>query len=293
MDSNTPYPGPTDTRYGTKEAVRLFTSFFTAKTQRQIATTHAYFHPEQTYYADATLGWVFHSNEALLGVWEQYMPQWGEEAKSYPVQILGDTRGAAVVMTDTPELFGGEIRGIAIIDLTDEKIVRWVDYWDGRGFGTDTAARLRIPAEEHPGKLGADTVMPRPAPVLGAAVERLMDAIGAEDYAQLNSLLAYDATFEDFALRTKIRGSAAITRYLQRASRQLPYQNAAVVHTVGNEYGGGFEWTADNSAVPRGAATVTLDDDAQINSLSFCWDGSALDDKQITTLTTLAIEPRR
>ncbi|GAA3311153.1 hypothetical protein GCM10020295_80130 [Streptomyces cinereospinus] len=225
-------------------------------------------------------------------MWEQYMPQWGEEAKSYPVQVLGDTRGAAVVMTDTPELFGGEIRGIAIVDLTDEKIVRWVDYWDGRGFGTDTADRLRVPAEDFPEGLGAGTVEPRPVPVLGTAVERLMDAIGSDDHAQLNQLLAYDATLEDFALRTRIRGSAAITRYLQRASGRLPYQGAAVSHIVGNERGGGFEWTADGSVVARGAAAVTLDD-GKVSSLSLCWDGSALDDKQITALTTLAIEPRR
>ncbi|GAA3311156.1 hypothetical protein GCM10020295_80140 [Streptomyces cinereospinus] len=67
MDSDTPYPGPTDTRYATEEAARFFTAFFTAKTERRIDTTHACFHPDTTYYADATLGWAFPSNEALRG----------------------------------------------------------------------------------------------------------------------------------------------------------------------------------------------------------------------------------
>ena len=36
-------------------------------------------------------------------------------------------------------------------------------------------------------------------------------------------LFTYDAQFEDMALRTHIRGQAAITRYLQRALPDLPY----------------------------------------------------------------------
>ncbi|MFG3133263.1 nuclear transport factor 2 family protein [Streptomyces tendae] len=293
MDNGTPYPGPADTSNATAQAARLLTSFFTAKTLRRIEATHAHFSPEQTYYADATLGWEFPSNEALRQVWEQYMPRWGEAARSYPVQVLGDTSGAAVVMTDTPELFGGEIRGIAIVDFVDEKIMRWVDYWDGRGFGTGAADHLRVPAEDFPASLGADTVQARPAPVLGAAVEHLMPAIRSGDDGRLNELLAYDATLEDLALRTRVRGRAAVVRYLQRACGRLPYQGAVVRHVAGNEQGGGFEWTAEGEEVPRGAAALALDGDGRITSLTLCWDGSLLDDDRITALTTLAIEPRR
>jgi hypothetical protein len=220
------YPGPVDVRYASEEAVQFFTSFFTAKTRRQIEETHAHFHPDQTSYADATLGWHWSSNEELRGVWKQYMPFWAAGAKSYPVQVLGDTTGAAVLMTDTPELFGGEIRAIAIVDFVDDKVVRWVDYWDGRGFGADAVAKMA--AEVYPEGLGVDTVGPRQAPGLGAAVEQLMAVIGSGDDARLDDLLAYDATLEDFALRTKIRGRSAIGRYLGRASGRLPYQGAAV-----------------------------------------------------------------
>ena len=288
-----PYPGPVDARYATEEASRFFTSFFTAKTRRQIEETHAHFHPDQTYYADATLGWAWPSNETLRGVWKQYMPFWSSDAKSYPVQILGDTGGAAVVMTDTPELFGGEIRGIAIVDFADDKIVRWIDYWDGRGFGANAAAQLRVTADDYPDGLGADTVESRPRPALGAAVERLLAALGTDDEATLTDLLAYDATLEDFALRTKIRGRAAIGRYLKRAAGRLPYQGAAVRHIVGSEQGGGFEWTADGAVVPRGAAALTLDGDGRVSSLSLAWDGSLLDDDIIGPLCALAVEPRR
>jgi hypothetical protein len=293
MHNTTPYPGPADTRNATEEAALFFTSYFTAKTLRQVEDTHAHFSPEQTYYADATLGWEFPSNEALRQVWEQYMPRWGEAAKSYPVQILGDTSGAAVVMTDSPELFGGEIRGIAIVDLVGGKIARWVDYWDSRGFGTDAATPLRVPAGDFPHGLGTDTVQAHPAPVLSAAVEHLMPAIGSGDNGRLDELLAYDATLEDFALRTGIRGRAAVARYLQRSSGRLPYQGAVVRHVVGNEQGGGFEWTVEGGEVPRGVAALALDGDGRITSLSLCWDGALLDDSRIATLTALAVEPRR
>ena len=289
-----PYPGPPDVRKVSDETAGFFTSFFTAKTRRQIEETHVHFHPDQVYYADATLGWQWPTNELLRGMWKKYMPLWKSSARSYPVEILGDTTsGAAVVMTNTPELFGGEIRAIAIVDFLDDKIARWIDYWDGRGLGANAAAQMRTPEENFPDGFGEDTVEPRQVAALGTVVERLMAVIGSGGDARLSDLLAYDATLEDFALRSKIRGRTAIGRYLERASGRLPYQGAAVSHIVGNERGGGFEWTAHDGAVPRGAAALTVGDDGKIDSLSICWDGSLLDDEQIMSLATLAVEPRR
>ena len=290
--ATTPYPGPVDERATTTEASELFTSFFTAKTRHEIDTTHAFFHPGRTYYADATLGWRWTSNEELRGVWEQYMPQWDDNARSYPVQVLGDTSSAALVMTDTPELFGGEIRAISIVDLADDKIVRWVDYWDGRGFGAEGAAQMRVPTEDYPQGLGVDTVEQQAAPALTAVVDRLSGVLASGDAQQVDDLLAYDATLEDLALRTTVRGRTAIARYLKRAGGRLPYQGATVTHVVGADQGGGFEWTATGD-VPRGAAALTLDDAGKIASLSIVWDGSLLDDDQITALTALVVEPRR
>ena len=292
MDTQTVYPGLVDTSHASDEATSFFTSFFTAKTRHRIDETHAHFHPDQTTYIDATLGWEFPTNAAVRGVWETYMPQWGAQAKSYPLQIIGDTTGAAVVMTNTPELFGGEIRGIAIVDFADEKVIRWVDYWDGRGFGAEAVAQMSVPAENYPETLGIDNVQPRHAPELGSAVEQLMAAMDSADIDRLNDLLTYDATFEDYALRTKVRGVAAIGRYLKRSQGRLPYQDAFVRHIVGSAQGGGFEWSAAGKKVSRGATALTLDD-GKITSVSVCWDGSLIDDEQLGALTTLAVEPRR
>jgi len=53
-------------------------------------------------------------------------------------------------MTDTQELFGGEIRSLAPIDIKDGKVIRWIDYWDGRHFGAELAAKMRTPADKFP-----------------------------------------------------------------------------------------------------------------------------------------------
>jgi hypothetical protein len=217
----TPYPDIAGTSHATAAAAAFFRSFFTAKTSRDVEATHAHFHPGKTAYFDATLGWALPANADVRKMWEQYMPQWPAGAKSYPTQILGDITSAVVFVTDTPELFGGGIRTISIADLEDGKIVRLVDYWDGRGFGTELAGSLRVPADSYPHDLGASTVTSRPGPVATAARE-LSAALGAGDTDRAAELFSYDAVFEDMALRAQLRGQAAIMRYLRRALPGLP-----------------------------------------------------------------------
>ncbi len=86
-------------------------------------------------YIDAILGWPFYNHADLKAVLKQFMPKWPDTAKSYPTRVLGDMNSAVIEFTDTPELFGGEGRVYAAIDFKDGKIVRQVDYWDGRNFG--------------------------------------------------------------------------------------------------------------------------------------------------------------
>src|SRR5258708_9366216 len=175
-----PYGDMGDAWGGTAAAGAFFRSFFTAKTSKDIEATHAHFHPGKTVYFDATLGWALPANADVRKMWEQYMPQWPAGAKSYPTEILGDMTSAVVFVTDTPELFGGEIRAISIADLADGKIVRLVDYWDGRGFGAELAGSLRVPADSDPHDLGVSTVTSRPGPSATAARE-LTAASAARD----------------------------------------------------------------------------------------------------------------
>jgi ketosteroid isomerase-like protein len=285
----TPYPDIADTSHATAAAAAFFRSFFTAKTSRDIESTHAHFHPAKTVYFDATLGWALASNAEVRKMWEQYMPQWPAGAKSYPTQILGDMTSAVVFVTDTPELFGGEIRTISIADLQDGKIVRLVDYWDGRGFGAKLAASLRVPADAYPHDLGASAVTSRPGPIATAAAQ-LTAALGAGDADRAGELFSYDAVFEDMALRTQLRGQAAIGRYLRRALPGLPYARAAVRHVAGASRGGGYEWHADGQPVAAGAAALELSGDGTITKFTAVWDGSLLDDRAITALAAAAVD---
>ena len=285
----TPYPDIADTSHATAAAAAFFRSFFTAKTSRDIEATHAHFHPAKTAYFDATLGWALPANADVRKMWEQYMPQWPAGAKSYPTQILGDMTSAVVFVTDTPELFGGEIRTISVVDLEDGKIVRLVDYWDGRGFGVELAGSLRVPADSYPHDLGVSVVTSRPGLVATAARE-LSAAFAAGDADRAGELFSYDAVFEDMALRAQLRGRAAVVRYLRRALPGLPYARASVRHAAGAGRGGGYEWHADGQPVAVGAAALELSPDGTITKFTVVWDGSLLDDRAITALAAGAVD---
>ena len=81
----------------------------------------SYFSPDLASYIDATLGWDFDSYEALKDAFEQYMPNWSPPARSYATAVLSNEASALVHMTDTPELFGGELRILAAIDFAEAR----------------------------------------------------------------------------------------------------------------------------------------------------------------------------
>jgi ketosteroid isomerase-like protein len=282
-----PYPDVVDVTYATAPAADFFRSFFSAKSSKDIEGTHAHFHPAKTLYFDTTLGWAFTSNADVRKGWEQLMPTWPETAKSYPTQVLGDTTSAIVFMTDTPELFGEELRMIAVVDFEDGKIVRWADYWDGHA--SEVARTMGVPAENYPHELGADSVTDRTGPLADTA-RKITNAFAGGDAHRAGELFTYDATFEDMTLRSQIRGRAAITRYLNRALPHLPYATASIRHIVGNDVAGGYEWRADSQAVPRGAVALVLDEHGKIQRLTTVWDGSLLDDAAIRTAVACSIE---
>ena len=101
--------------------------YFRVKTSCDIEGTMSWFAPDLATYTDATLGWDVDSFEAVRAVFEQYMPTWARPARSYATAILSNEHSALIHMVDTPELFGGELRILAAVDLADGKIVRWVD----------------------------------------------------------------------------------------------------------------------------------------------------------------------
>src|SRR5215471_14848763 len=135
--------------------------------------TMSYFSPTKLTYIDATFGWIVPSWDALDTLFTQLMPSWAPSGRSYPVRILGDTTSALIFYTDTPELFGHEIRTIGSVNFEQGKIVRWVDYWDGRHFGITNVEQLRTPANQFPQDFKESTVGETALPAMCVAVANL------------------------------------------------------------------------------------------------------------------------
>jgi hypothetical protein len=294
LDRPALFPEIADTTHASPQAAELFHSYFTAKSQHDPVTTMAHFSVEKLTYIDAALGWPFGSHDALADLFRTYMPQWPESGLSYATRILGDENSALVAFTDTPELFGSEIRILAAIDLENGKIVRWVDYWDGRHFGTELAAQLRTPAEQFPTDLGEVTVTrTTAAPILDAA-NNLHTAITNQNAAAAAQLFSEDAVYEDMTLRTQILGRLAIERYLERVLTEVPYGvGSTLAHIVGGEMGGGYEWKAApayQDTVRHGITALELDANGKITRLTTVWDGAMIADEQIAALMLLSLE---
>ena len=283
-----PYPAVDLGPYATDEVRDLFHRFFTAKTAHFVDASHAFFHPDRTFYADAALGWVWPSSESLRAVWAEYMPTWPAEALSYPTRIIGDATSAMVFMTDTPELFGGEIRAIAPIDLQDGLIVRWIDYWDGRAFGSGQAAGMRTPPEQFPDLYG--NLPARTTARIDDLAASLHQAASSAKPDEVAAAFAPDGAFEDLTLRTTVRGRAAIARFFARAGETLPYgPGAQLRHVVGGAMGGGYEWQS-TGPVPRGVVALELGELGLIDRMTAIWDGSLLPDDALLSLAARAVD---
>ena len=154
-------------------------------------------------YIDAALGWPFYSKKGMTDLFEQYMPKWPQTGLSYPTRISGNTHSALVAFTDTPELFGGEIRILAAIDFKDGKIVRWIDYWDGRSFGAETAAKFRTPPDKFPTNFDYDVASDGASAKIKDVAQKLAAA-----FASPATPSAADALFSSDAVYARPRIAA-------------------------------------------------------------------------------------
>ena len=289
-----PIPGVADTTHATQRAAAFFGSFFMAKSRHDVDATMRHFSTSTLTYIDATLGWPFYTNEALKTVFAQYMPKWPATGLSYPTRILGDERSALVAFTDTPELFGSEIRILAAIDMKDGKVVRWIDYWDGRHFGAELAAKMRTPSDSFPTDFKEASVADNASATIRAVAVKLHAAFADNDATAAAALFSSDAVYEDMTLRTQVLGKLAIERYLGRALSRLPAgAGSSMLHVVGNDMGGGFEWRtapAYRSTVRRGITAIALDRDGKVSRLTTVWDGAMVPQDDVKGLMTLSIE---
>jgi hypothetical protein len=262
------------------DLTQTFDRFFTIKTSADVDGTMAFFSPDLVCYVDATLGWDLPGHDVLRSVFEQYMPNWAPPARSYATSILAGEGSALVFMTDSPELFGGELRILAAVDFDDTgKIVRWLDYWDGSAFDPELYGQLRTPAESFPTDLGEGRVPTRADARIVQASNALQAAFAAGDASRAAELLHTDVVLEDMALRARIVGRIETVRYLERVLAEVPYGRGSTLrHVIGGVAGGGYEWTAGPDAGALvGITALELGADGLVTRITTVYDSVQLD----------------
>jgi len=280
-----------DVSHASPAVAALVIATFRDKSNHDVDRMMSHYSQQQLTYTDGTLGLQFQAWPQLKALFDQLMPNWPPAARSYPTRIIGDSTSAMVLFTDTPELFGSEIRAISAIDLDDGQIIRQVDYWDARHFGTAAAAGLRVPAGQFPSAFGETKIGERAHPTIRRASDTLATAFATSNADTVTALFTEDAVFEDLTLHTQLIGHKAIAAHLRRALPILPYgQSTTVRHVVGSAQGGGYEWISGNSPVARGVIALELDQQARISRLTATWDGTLLDSAALNSLLATTIE---
>lgn len=79
-----------------------------------------------------------------------------------------------VVLTNTPELFGDEIRIFSCVNFREERVARWVDYWDSTDFDDAVFGSLARMGTDYAADFGVSSAEPEPE--VRAACEALRAA---------------------------------------------------------------------------------------------------------------------
>jgi hypothetical protein len=248
----------------------------------------SYFSTANTTYIDACLGISLPSWEAVGSTFAPVFASVPASAISYPLRIVGDAGSAAVELVDTPDFFvPQELRALSAVTFDSQgKIIRWVDYWDGRSALIQNAILSSYPADFEDSEQNAD-------PAVVQVTRKLQAAFAAGDAAAAVALMSYDVVHEDMAAHTRVRGQLQAQRYYTRALGQLPYgPGAALVHAEGSRQGGGYEWKAAPGAAPmrRGHTCVELNEAGKISRLTAIYDSSLLSYTAYQSLVGAAAE---
>jgi hypothetical protein len=122
-------------------------------------------------------------------------------------------------------------------------------------------------------------------------VAALAGALDRCDAAAAAALFTVDATVVDMTLRSAVPGRAAIERFWGRASGRLPYgAGARIRHVLGDDHGGGYEWTNPGHSAGRGITALGLASSGKISSLVTVWDGALVDDGSLKEMSALALD---
>ena len=280
------YPDVADVTHASPDVAKTLQAFFVAKSTHRAADMMTHFNKDGVLYIDASSGNSWPSWESLDKIFSGMMPKAVPAALSYPVRIYGDRHSALVAFTDTPELFGKELRVLGAVSFDDKgRIIRWIDYWDGRSSQRKTAIGPNYPADFH------DDVGNATGRIADTA-QRLQAAFAAGDAKAAAAMFSNDAVYEDMALHSQVLGRLAIERQLARVLPKAPFgPGASVAHVVGADAGGGYEWhAAPGSPQRRGNTAIELDRKGQITRLTIVYDSGLFADDAYRSAVLLSGE---
>ncbi|MDH6221906.1 hypothetical protein [Streptomyces pseudovenezuelae] len=282
---------PLDRSHTTDGVVRRLVGLYAAKSRHDVEATTSHFHRPRLTYIDAAFNGYSPSWQPYHDYFAYVMPTWPASAVSYPTRIIGDSRSAVVMFTDTPGMFGNEMRVIAAMDFVDGKVTRQIDYSDGRHYGVAAAAAYRNPTPL-PAQWGEQFVHSTPPRLLTRTLTALHDALTAAEADAVARLFTTEGIYEDRTLHLSVAGPLAIRRSLADVLRMLPCtQQTSVRHTVGSEQGGALERSNPGAQVDRDIIAVELDHQGSIQRLTTVCDGSFVSDADIRRMLATTIEP--
>lgn len=265
-------------------------AFFAAKSTKDVARTMAHFSPDLLAYADATTRFYNPSFDSMKSAFARIMPNWGA-GLSYLMRIIGGPESALVEFTDTPELFGKDIRILASVDLREGLIVRWIDHWDSGGWDDAAFAKSENPPVRFPASLREQEVGRNASSKLQAIVQRLHHRLAGGDAPGVAELLSYDVIVEDMAMNARVVGRPSAQDYLSRTSRTAPWGwSSRLRHTFGGDLGGAYEWLAGEAGQATiGITALELDAAGRISRLTSTYDGRTLEPSMRTKLAALSV----
>lgn len=282
------FPKVVPAEYAPAKTRAFFDSYFTAKTRHDIKGFMSHFYEPDAAYGDITLRGIRSSYKELNDGFGAAFKRWteaGNKGLSYPTLVIGGRSGAVVMFTDTAPLLGAELRILAPVDFKNGKIVRWLDYWDGRSAPVWYPTRYRSDKDAKT-DFHDDHVGDGPSAKMQQLATKLSAALAANDAKAAAALFSYDASFEDITLHLKVDGRTAIESYLSKAGEGLPYgKGSKLFHIVGEDNGGGYEWFAPtNTGVRRGVTAIAVDRNGEIVRMISAWDGALMSDANIQAL---------
>jgi hypothetical protein len=123
-------------------------------------------------------------------------------------------------------------------------------------------------------------------------VAALAGALRNGDIPAAMRLFSTDAVYEDVPAHIQITSQSSIQAYLTKAAALLPFvgRGTGARHVLGNDSGGGYEWTATSGPAPRGITALELDPWGKIERFTAAWNRAYADDALLTAFAAKAIE---